>query len=176
MQPASSFTFSPVRYTPLRVRRSSIRVRHGSIRVWHGSIRVRHGSVRVQHGSIRVWRGSIRVRHGSVRVQFGTIRVWRGSIRVRLGSIREQRGSFSVQRGLNGSLSACCAEGPSLIPGSAPHGGFSCWAEKQWRYKKTGKWCRMKECMIVLYEWMLKIIKVFKKWHNATKALNILHL
>ncbi len=169
MQPASSFTFSPVRYTPLRVRRSSIRVRHGSVRVRPGSVRVQHGSIRVQRGSIRVWRGS-------VRLQFGTIRVWRGSIRVRLGSIRERHGSISVRRGSNGSLSACCAAGLSLIPGSAPHGGFSCWAEKRWRYKKTGKWWRMKECMIVLYEWMLKIINVFKKWHNATKALNKLHL
>ncbi len=151
MQPASSFTFSPVQYTPLRVQRGSIRVRHGSVRVWPGSIRVQHGS--------------IRVRRGSVRVRFGTMRVWRGSIRVRLDSIRKRHGSISVRRGSNVSLSACCAAGPSLIPGSAPHGGFSCWAEKQWRYKKTGlgKWCRMKECMIVLYEWMLKIINVFKK-------------
>jgi len=64
------------------------------------------------------------VRRGSVRVRFGTIRVWRGSIRVGLGSIRERQGSIIVRRGSNGSLSACCAAGPSLIHGSAPHGGF----------------------------------------------------
>jgi hypothetical protein len=27
--------------------------------------------------------------------------------------------------------------------------------------------------MIVLYEWMLKIINIKKAWHNATKPLNL---
>jgi hypothetical protein len=72
-----------------------------------------------------------------------------GTIRVRIGSIRERRGSISVRRGSNGSLSACCEAGPSLIPGLAPHGGLS---DEDTRRQGSANDERMKECVIVLYD------------------------
>jgi hypothetical protein len=68
-----------------------------------------------------------------------------------------------VRRSSVGSASAWLRQArPSSILGSAPRGGISLWAEKRWRYKKMGlgKLWRMKEWMIALYEWVLKIINV----------------
>ncbi len=71
-----------------------------------------------------------------------------------------RRNSVWVRRSSVISASACCKAGPSSIHGSAPH----CWAKKQWGYKKTGlgEWWRKNECLIVLCEWLLKIINIKK--------------
>jgi hypothetical protein len=171
------FNYTPLRVWcgSIRVPRDSIRVQRGSIRVPRSSIRVRHGAIRGRRGSIRVWRGSIRVQRGSIRVQCGSIRVWPGSIRV-------QRGSIRVQRGSTGSvcwLAVCRLPVHGLAVRQAQvwfsaRLSFSCWLEQQKIYKKTGldKWWRMKECMIVLYEWMLKIINVKKRVTKCHQTFN----